>query len=609
MSDSKSDKTLEYYTKELSYLRNAGALFAKEHPKIARRLQISENESPDPHVERLLESFAFLTGRISQEIDNRMPEMAAAMLGILYPSLVNPIPSATILHIKADPTKGKLTAGYSIPRGTSVTALGDEDVPCRFQTAYDVTLWPFEVSEVSVKPRLDVPLKAFDSIESKFFLHLRLQTKDVLFENINLNEIQFHIFGDRPLALSILEDVLSAPQNCIYVRSFEKEAVKIEEALSPVGFERDELILPQSPYSLSAYGLVQEYFNFPEKFLFFKIKNLENIKSQIDLETTALDFYIPLRDGMGLTSKSIGPGNFLLGCAPIVNVFKRTTDPIRIDHQKTFYRLVPDQRRDRTTEVHSVLNVSGTYEGGGDFEIKPYFSLNHGERGDSQGVFWISKVQSAEDRGLPGTDTYLSFVDLDFSPLFPPEQIAYASVLCTNRYLAEQIPVNGSFQFEDKSPTSTIKCLYKPTGQVHGPHQGETLWKMVSGLSLSHLYLSGREGALESLKETMRLYGGRLNNPHLSDLDLIKSMAINPITRRIHGPEVWRGFIEGLEVNLTVAAKPLTGSPLFLFSMVLQRFLSLLTTVNSFVELNLKSEHEIGNWMRWQLHFGVKNKL
>src|SRR5471030_1545066 len=102
------EKFLTYYHRELSYLRNAGQDFAQQYPKIARRLQLG-TESPDPHMERLLESFSFLTARLSQEIDDRLPQISAALLGVLYPQLVNPIPAMAIAHFQADVTKGTLT--------------------------------------------------------------------------------------------------------------------------------------------------------------------------------------------------------------------------------------------------------------------------------------------------------------------------------------------------------------------------------------------------------------------------------------------------------------------------------------------------------------------
>src|SRR5665213_591682 len=103
---------------ELNYLREAGQSFANQHPKLAERLELSREGSADPHVERLIESFAFLTSRIQRRLDSEFPEFTSALLGLLYPNLVNPIPPMTLARIVADPARGKLTSGYNIPRHT-----------------------------------------------------------------------------------------------------------------------------------------------------------------------------------------------------------------------------------------------------------------------------------------------------------------------------------------------------------------------------------------------------------------------------------------------------------------------------------------------------------
>ena len=69
MSKKDIDILSEYYQYELSYLRTAGSDFAARFPKIARRLDISSHESSDPQIERMIESFAFLTGKLQKQID------------------------------------------------------------------------------------------------------------------------------------------------------------------------------------------------------------------------------------------------------------------------------------------------------------------------------------------------------------------------------------------------------------------------------------------------------------------------------------------------------------------------------------------------------------
>ena len=107
MIKSDIDTLSEYYRYELEYLRSAGADFANHFPKIARRLDLSHEESSDPHVERLIESFAFLTGKLQKQIDDQFPEIANAMLDVIYKPLILPIPSCVMINFAIDLSRAK----------------------------------------------------------------------------------------------------------------------------------------------------------------------------------------------------------------------------------------------------------------------------------------------------------------------------------------------------------------------------------------------------------------------------------------------------------------------------------------------------------------------
>lgn len=118
MSKENFEQMLDYYQQEMIYLRRMGHRFAERYPKIAESLNLSPAGSTDPHVQRLLESFAFLTGRLQKEVDNRYLQFTTNLLGILYPQFVTPFPSATVASFRLSPHLGKATAGYKVPRGT-----------------------------------------------------------------------------------------------------------------------------------------------------------------------------------------------------------------------------------------------------------------------------------------------------------------------------------------------------------------------------------------------------------------------------------------------------------------------------------------------------------
>ncbi|MEJ7712165.1 MAG: type VI secretion system baseplate subunit TssF [Pyrinomonadaceae bacterium] len=119
------DDLLSYYERELVFLRQMGAEFAEKYPKIASRLLIEPDKCEDPHVERMIEAFAFLASRVQLKIDDEFPEVTESLLSILYPHYLSPIPSMSVAQFALDQKQGKLTVGYPIKRGTTALLATD----------------------------------------------------------------------------------------------------------------------------------------------------------------------------------------------------------------------------------------------------------------------------------------------------------------------------------------------------------------------------------------------------------------------------------------------------------------------------------------------------
>ena len=138
------EELLEYYERELTYLRQMGGDFARKYPKVAGRLLLDPDRCDDPHVNRLLEGFALLAARVHRRIDDDFPEISDALIRIIHPGYLRPIPSMTIVECLPDPAQGKKTAGLRIPRGTAlVTKATVDGLPCRFRTALMSKSGPF----------------------------------------------------------------------------------------------------------------------------------------------------------------------------------------------------------------------------------------------------------------------------------------------------------------------------------------------------------------------------------------------------------------------------------------------------------------------------------
>src|SRR6516162_10221990 len=146
-----ADELLDYYNRELRVVRELANSFARSHPKIAERLRLSADDAADdPHVERLIEAFAYLTARIRFKLDDDFPEITESLLNILYPHYLAPLPSMAIVQFQLDPEQVQLTKGYVIPRHSELQTEMIEGKPCYFRTCYPVTLWPIELKQASL---------------------------------------------------------------------------------------------------------------------------------------------------------------------------------------------------------------------------------------------------------------------------------------------------------------------------------------------------------------------------------------------------------------------------------------------------------------------------
>ncbi len=587
------EELLPYYERELTYLRKMGSAFASRYPKIASRLELGMDHCPDPNVERLIESFAFLTGRLQHNIDSQFPEISSALLGILYPHFLNPVPSMSIAQFAADPDQMNLTGGFNIKKNTPLSTQNEQGQTVRFKTCYPVTLWPVRVTYAGFEST-----DQFDFLDQTSnvvtVLRLRLQTTAENFAEAGLTDLRFYLHGEGALPLILYELLFCNLIDVVLLPDKKSPPVYLpKDAVQPVGFGTDEDVLPYHKFSHPGYRLLQEYFTFEDKFLFFDLKHLNRHGSDKSFDV------LILLDQRPRNNLVLDEDTFSLGCTPIINLFSKTSEPIRWDHRQTEYQLIPDIRRERTTEIHSVLKVSGTSDPSDETQVyQPFYSFTHEmEQGDHQ-AFWHARRDHTGKKNFPGTDMFLTFLDLQFKPTQPPKEAIYAHTLCTNRDLAEQLPERAILKPEEAAPVTNITTLTKPTRQLMPPLSGAAQWRLISHLSLNFLSLNNEKAGLKAFHEILGLYGFAKRRSTTQQILGIREMESRKVVRRI-GQSAWKGFSRGVEVTLTFDESVYGGNSAFLLASVLNHFLPLYASLNTFTQLVIKSHQREGIWKQW----------
>ncbi len=609
------DELLGYYERELIFLRRMGGEFAEKYPKIAARLQLDEEKIEDPHVERMIEAFAFLSGRIGIKLDDELPEITESFINLLYPHYLSPIPSMAIAQFSFGSPDDKLTAVQKLERGARLNSRPVDGTPCRFQTTYDVELAPLELESAALES--NAPKDARGQ-HADCFIRLSMRC----FGDANLHEytvgdtgkppqsLRFHINGDPQLIFPLYEIIFNhatsvefRPKDAPFGNKTLKTLMNLKmklpepvvipagEAIRQVGFEETEAILPFTKRSFMGYRLLSEYFAFPYKFLFFDLLGLDKAIAQ--KFGSHFDILIHLKD----VTPPIAPvvsDTFRMGCTPIVNLFPRLSDPIYLSQQKYEYQVIPDVHRQSATEIYSIDGVvSNDPRTNTTREFAPFYSLKHAYGEQMEKAFWYAVRRASQRPNDEGTEMYMSLVDMNFNPRVPSVDVLNVRTMCTNRDLPARLPFGGKegdFEVEGTALLSRVRCLTKPTETIRPPQRRAAQWRLISHLNLNYLTLVSNEQAIpEALQEVLHLYNFNDSSVTRKQILGITGIEARKVVRKIGG-RVGAGFVRGIETTVTFDEEQFVGSGMFLFACVLERFLGLYASLNSFNQMVLRTK-------------------
>jgi type VI secretion system protein ImpG len=496
-------------------------------------------------------------------------------------------------------------------------------VACRFRTGYGMKVWPVEVSECKLRePPYPPGLEPPPGLRGEVRAYLRITVRcigNMSMENLSLDTLRLFILGQSQLTVDLyemlfteLEHVTILPEN----RRLPPTHLDPSECVHQVGFDASESLLPYPTQSFAGYRLLTEFFAYPARFSFFDLGGWEKARANgLAGRSAEIVFYFnrPPRDG---TIQGVQKDTFVAGCVPVVNLFEKQIESFKVLHRKNEYALEPDVHDPHGYEVYSVDEVLGLDATTGDVRgYRPFYSYHHGTA-DSGPPFWYAsrrprfrqKIDGRADLDASvGSDVYLRLVDPALNPANVANETVNVKTTCLNRDLPNLLREAGEgLQFEMLTAAPVrIRCLRLPTPTLRPPLRKQAFWRLLSHMNLNYLSLSDPQQGREAIQEYLRLYD--FSDPKTdAQLAAVAAQAVEGLLSvkserdvQFTGSQTSGGYARGVKIDIELDDEKFTGIGAFLFASVLERFLALYVSINSFTRLTANTRRKDAQAWTW----------
>jgi type VI secretion system protein ImpG len=617
-------RLLRYYNDELRYLREMGSEFAQEFPKIAARLGIDSIEVADPYVERLLEGCAFLAARIQLKQDAEFPRLSQRLLELVYPNLLAPLPSMTVVRVEPVIGDPNLLKAPRLARDAQLMSapLSHTHTRCEYRTTQDLQLTPLSTESAEYFRNLtDLGLSGLAlPARPRCGVRVRLRLPEAMqLAKLEADELRFFLGGQADVAKRLHELLTTSLAGVLVGATGRADTRRFigPEQVEAVGFEDTEAMLPVQHRTLSGLRLLQEYFAFPARFLFFDLKGLRPLLAGLAGSELELQFLFS-SPGEQLDGV-VEAANFSLHCVPAVNLFSKRVDRIEIDDSRHEFHVVPDRTAPLDYEVFDVRSATGFDAQGTERRFLPLFAPDYGRSPHLPAYYSVwrePRLVSQQARrdgprsGYVGSEVFLSLVDTEEAPVSHSLRQLSVQAWCTNRDLPLFLIGGGkgsSFTLEAGIPLNGVRAIAGPSRPYTALREGGVAWRFINLLSLNYLSMldtDGGEGAA-ALRELLSRLPMADEPVQRRSIESILKVSASGVVRR-HPQPGPIAFSRGVQIEMTMDELGHEGGSAVMFGGVLHRFFARHVSMNSHVETVLHSLTR-GELMRWRPRLGARS--
>ena len=599
-------RLLRYYNQELQHLREMGAEFAQQFPKIAARLRMDGIEVGDPYVERLLEGFAFLASRIQLKMDAEFPRFTERLLEIVYPNYLAPTPSMMVAQFQPTLGDAGLATGAKVPRGSELrsAAMRGTHTECRFRTAHDVDLWPLEIASVAYFTHAaNLPLaRAPEWRKYGGGLRIRLKaTAGLDFTRLTLQDLRLFCSANDDVSYKLHELICGNLLGVLVLPTDGSAAQQMlpADSVRAVGFDDEHALLPVTLTGFAGYRLLQEYFAFPQRFLFFDLVGLGPALRALGGQE--VEIVLLFSRGDSSLQQTVDPQSLALNCVPAINLFEQRCDRIQVTPRTHDFHVMVDRARPMDFEIISLLEVTGFGQGlANERKFQPLYAAFHTEEHGHDAYYATQReprlMSEKQKRDGPrssyiGSEVFLTVVDASEAPYPATLQQLSLRALCSNRDLPLLMAAADSrLRLDLTAPVESVRVLKGPSRPLSAMREGKLAWRFINQLSLNHLSLldADAEHGAAALRELLRLYVQEADSAQHRQIDGLRSIRTEGIVRRLPmgGPIA---FGRGVRIDLEVDDLAFQGGSPFLLGCVLERYFARHVSMNGFTETRLRS--------------------